>query len=77
MTVPGWTRAVPRSGSMESTWLRWRPRSITTPGPTELPATDVPAPRAVTGIDSSRSAPNAATTSSVLSGKSTASGTTR
>ncbi len=77
ITVPGSTTAVPASGSIETTWFRWREKSSTTPGPTALPATDVPAPRAVTGMDSSRSTSRPRSTSRELRGKATTSGTTR
>ena len=39
----------PLAGSTARTRFRWREKSSTTPRPTALPATDVPAPREVTG----------------------------
>jgi hypothetical protein len=47
------------------------------PGPTALPAIDVPAPRMVTGVPTSRAAEIAATTSSASRGQTTTRGTTR
>ncbi len=77
MTTPGSIRAVRASGSSDRTRLTCREKSITTPGPIELPATEVPAPRAVSGTPSSRVTSRVATTSSVEIGKTTISGTTR
>ena len=47
------------------------------PGPTALPAIDVPAPRMVTDTPSSRAAATAAMTSSTSRGQTTTLGTTR
>ena len=75
--APGSTTAVRASGSIESTRLRWREKSSTSPGPIELPAVDVPPPRAVTGVACVRATARAAPTSSLLRGKATTCGTTR
>ena len=56
---------------------RCRLRSMTTPGPTALPAIEVPAPLAVSGTPSSRQMATTASTSSGSRGKATSSGGTR
>src|SRR5215211_1770263 len=76
-TTPGWTVAVAASGSRASTRRRCRDRSMTTPGPTALPAIEVPAPLAVSGTPSPRQVSTTATTSSRSRGKTTSSGATR
>lgn len=50
---------------------------MTMPGPTALPAHEVPAPRVVTGTPSSRATERVAAISSVCLGKTTARGGTR
>ena len=52
-------------------------KSRTTPGPTALPATDVPAPRAVTGTPSARHTAKPAARSSSWRGRTTTRGSTR
>ena len=47
------------------------------PGPTALPAMDVPAPRVVSGTPACRDTPAAATTSPMSRGNTTTWGTTR
>ena len=76
-TTPGSTVAVFASGSMSMTRLRWRLTSRTTPGPTALPAKEVPAPRIVNGIPRVRQTSSVARISSTCCGRTTASGGTR
>ncbi len=76
-TTPGWTVAVRASGSTESTRLRYLEVSTTMPGPTALPAIDVPAPRIVTGAPDARATSSTAWISSVERGRTTTWGTTR
>ena len=75
--TPGSTRAVLACGSMSSTRFRCREVSSTIPGPTALPAIDVPAPRVVSGVPVRRDTSAAASMSSVSRGKTTTAGTTR
>ncbi|BDZ44908.1 hypothetical protein GCM10025866_08170 [Naasia aerilata] len=76
-TTPGCTRAVRATGSISSTRFRWRLVSTIHPAPTALPATEVPPPRAVSGVRVRRASSTIATTSASEAGKSTACGTTR
>ena len=69
--------AVPASMSTESTLFRYREVSITSPGPTALPAQEVPAPRPVIGNPTARPARTSSISSSVVRGVATTSGTTR
>ncbi len=76
-TTPGSTSAVPASTSMPRTRLRCLRVSTTNPGPTALPAIDVPAPRMVSGVPVARAVSTVATSSSRWRGRTTASGGTR
>ncbi len=76
-TTPGSMTAVPASMSTESTLFRYREVSITSPGPTALPAQEVPAPRPVIGNSTARPARTSSISSSVVRGVATTSGTTR
>ena len=69
--------AVRASTSTSSTRDRWRLVSTTTPGPTALPAIEVPAPRIVSGTPRERQTSSAATISSACLGRTTARGRTR
>ena len=75
--APGSATAVRASGSTASTRLRWREKSSTMPGPTELPAMEVPPPRLVTGTLYCLATASAAAASSACRGKATTAGTTR
>ena len=77
ITVPGCTRAVRATGSRSSTAPRWREVSSTMPGPTALPAIEVPAPRAVSGVPVARATSTTASTSSTCRGITTTWGGTR
>ncbi len=77
MTTPGSTRAVRDAGSRSRIRFMWREVSKTIPGPMLLPATEVPAPRIVTGMPARRAASRPARRSSTSSGKATACGSTR
>jgi hypothetical protein len=74
--TPGSTSAVPVSSSMEMMRAMCREKSMTSPGPTALPAIEVPPPRGTTGVPVSLQAFRAATTSATFRGNSTASGGT-
>ena len=63
--------------SSEITWFMCRLKSSTMPGPTALPAQDVPAPRGVIGTPSMRATARVSSTSSVLRGRTIARGSTR
>src|ERR1035437_4624363 len=76
-TTPGSTTASEDSGSTCRIRVRCRLVSRTTPGPTALPAIDVPAPRTVSGTASCRHTSNAASISSTWRGRTTAWGNTR
>ena len=76
-TVPACTRAVLVAGSSSSTRLRCRLKSSTMPVPIAFPATDVPAPRAVTGTLRDRATSSVASTSSSERGRTITCGTTR
>jgi hypothetical protein len=76
-TRPGSTTAVRVSPSISRTPLRYRLVSTTTPGPTALPAMEVPAPRAVRGTPRDRHTSRVATISSACRGRTTARGRTR
>ena len=76
-TTPGSTTAVRASGSIAWMRLRCLAKSTTTPAPTELPAMDVPAPRAVIGTPVVAQASTTASTSSTCLGRTTTCGTTR
>ncbi len=76
-TVPGSTVAVRADASIASTRFRCREKSTTMPGPTALPAVDVPAPLLVSGTPCVRATASAASTSSLWRGKTTTCGTTR
>ena len=76
-TTPGSMTAVRDSSSMEWIRLRCRATSITNPGPTALPAHEVPAPRAVIGIPTLSAARTTAISSSEVRGRATATGSTR
>ena len=73
-TTPGCTRT--SSPSVCRMRRRKRPQSMTTPGPSEPPATLEPAPRGCTGIWRSAAHRTVAATSSVVRGRTTASGQT-
>ena len=74
-TTPGSTRAVCASGSISRILFRCRDVSKINPGPTALPAQDVPAPRVVTGMPTVRAASRTAAVSSTVRGWATACGT--
>ena len=73
-TTPGCTRAVRGSASIATTWLSQRLVSTTMPGPTALPAIEVPAPRMVSGVPVSRAVASVASTSSASCGRTTTCG---
>lgn len=76
-TRPGSTTAQALSGSTSTTRFMYRLKSRTTPAPMALPATEVPAPRAVTGTPAGAAADRTASTSSEPRGYTTAVGGTR
>ena len=76
-TTPGWTRAVLAPGSMLSTERRCREKSMTTASLTAWPPMLVAAPRGSTGTSCRRQIPIVASTSSVLTGCTTPTGTCR
>ncbi len=69
-TTPGCTRT--RSASMRITRRRWAEKSRTSPGPSDSPATPVPAPRAWMGRRFSAAYCTQAATSAVERGRTTA-----
>ena len=71
---PGSTVAVRARGSMLSTRFMWREKSMTAPGPMELPAHEVPPPRVVMGTPRPRAISRARSTWSVSRGKTTTAG---
>ena len=76
-TSPGWTTAVPASGSRDSSRFMCRVKSRTTPVPVACPAIEVPPPRATTGTPCARQTDSTAATSSASRGATTPSGTRR
>ena len=75
--APGSTTAVRASASTDRTRFRCREKSSTMPGPTALPAMEVPPPRQVTGTPNRVATWSAAAASSTCAGKATTLGTTR
>ena len=77
MMAPGSTLARRSIGSNSMMRLKYLELSTTIPGPIELPAMEVPAPRIVNGIEKSRATSRTAERSSLLLGKTTTCGTIR
>ena len=75
--TPGWTTAVRASGSSDTSRFIAREKSSTMPVETALPAHEVPAPRATSGVSVCRATWSASATSSAARGNTTTWGTSR